>query len=58
MCGKRLGSREKLTQKVGRRKIYSPIPPPLLILGKSKRALNMSTIELKFGFARQQFAET
>ena len=29
----------------------------ILILGNSKRAFNMSTIELKLNFARQQFAE-
>ena len=29
----------------------------ILILGNSKRAVNMSTIELKLKFARQQFAE-
>ena len=28
-----------------------------LILGNSKRAFNMSTIEIKLNFARQQFAE-
>ena len=29
----------------------------ILILDNSKRALNMSTIEFKLNFARQQFAE-
>ena len=29
----------------------------ILILGDSKRAFNMSTIEIKLNFARQQFAE-
>lgn len=29
----------------------------ILILGNSKRAFNMSAIELKLNFARQQFAE-
>ena len=29
----------------------------ILILGNSKRAFNMSTIELKLNFGRQQFAE-
>ena len=29
----------------------------ILILGNTKRAFNMSTIELKLNFARQQFAE-
>ena len=28
MSVKRLGRREKLAQKVGRREIYSPVPPP------------------------------
>ena len=26
---KKVGRREKLAQKVGRREIYSPVPPPL-----------------------------
>ena len=32
MGGKRLGRREKLAQKVGRREIYFPVPPPNICL--------------------------
>ena len=37
MSGKRLGRREKLAQKVGRRVIYSPVPPPSKLIAKGRR---------------------
>ena len=34
----KVGRGEKLAQKVGRREIYSPVPPPSLCLGKTEKA--------------------
>ena len=31
------GRREKLAQKVGRREIYSPVPPPSKLIAKGRR---------------------
>ena len=39
MWGKRLGRKEKLTQKVGRRMIYSPVPPPSIDFGQIQKSI-------------------
>ena len=39
MSGKRLGRREKLAQKVGRREIYSLTPPPSIDFGLLQKSI-------------------
>ena len=39
MSGKRLGRREKLAQKVGRREIYSLTPPLFIDFGQLQKSI-------------------